>query len=934
MRKRNLLWGLLGLSMVFASCQKQEGPTLAPNASLTVTIPQEAVQTRATGDGSQVTRCVMQVYRNDAPYGEKQVVAVNGSTATFTDLQLVASQTYKFVFWADCGTGSNNLEDNHYNTSDLTNITVNGDYIGNNEEFDAFFKCEELTVTDAFSHEVTLARPFGQLNVKTNDLDAIGEGHDDLKPTHVTVNFSAVPTTFNALTGKSGTPLRRSYTAEVVDNNGHMTLDYIWAEEDQANLADFSMEFLNEGTSITTNDNFHNIPIRRNYQTNVSGNLLTKKGTINVTIDPGFAAGGIESQTIEVASGNLKSTLAGLTTEGIKDYNIVVLDNGVSGEYELPALSEGSSISIQLAGASAPVTFGDADFKGMFEVCNTGSAVDLTIDVPQGDATLGAGNWGAVSAETKPGTFTIAPGANVTKVTVEGGNVNVNKGAEVGEIVRGENNTDEETVVTLFDGAEVTTVGAGITTQEGVTGQIVNKSTGKSYATIRDAVTYASAGDVIEIAEGEYPLKRNASSENSGDMFYLPIDQDGLQLIGKGNAEKIIIYGEEVTANGSWGTQNTVTVFGDNVKISNVTLMPKQVTNKLIEIRGDNFELSDCILTPNTKVTDAEPKNAASVYFAGEAKNGVVKNCKFSYGNIAFDGLMSGTFTVENNTFDHMNEDEGTVYPIFTCSYWGPAKDLNLSTMVVNITNNVFTNVLPLDASNDVPVVRASYGIFNLKGNQFPTTDGIYWKSAPGSGINNSFGAVFVDYNSLVDQYWFKDRSEPMSFAISNDVIEFATAQEPNNNWYSWQGRKAKVNNGVKSSWTVETTLTIPTADRPVRQSVWLNVCNAEGRNADWAIVGYKIAEAGQVGVLETWDSSGEGVWNEVKISDLNLNPGDQAAVKFVFENGTMTQFVNGIQVNQYAIDGVTASQLSEIIYNSYSYGDSYNTTWSYPVVK
>ena len=140
MRKRNLLWGLLGLSMVLASCQKQERAALAPNASLTVTIPQEAVQTRAAGDGSQVNRCILQVYRNGAEYGDQQVVAVNGSTATFTDLQLVASQTYQFVFWADCGDG---LADKHYNTEDLTKITVKGDYVGNNEEFDAFFKCED-----------------------------------------------------------------------------------------------------------------------------------------------------------------------------------------------------------------------------------------------------------------------------------------------------------------------------------------------------------------------------------------------------------------------------------------------------------------------------------------------------------------------------------------------------------------------------------------------------------------------------------------------------------------------------------------------------------------------------------------------------------------------------------------------------------------------
>ena len=53
-------------------------------------------------------------------------------------------------------------------------------------------------------------------------------------------------------------------------------------------LADFSMTFLNGTTEISTNGDFKNIPIRRNYRTNVSGNLLTKQGTINVTIDPEF----------------------------------------------------------------------------------------------------------------------------------------------------------------------------------------------------------------------------------------------------------------------------------------------------------------------------------------------------------------------------------------------------------------------------------------------------------------------------------------------------------------------------------------------------------------------------------------------------------------------------------------------------------------------
>ena len=783
------------------------------------------------------------------------------------------------------------------------------------------FKCEELTVTDAFSHEVTLARPFGQLNVKTNDLDAIGEGHDDLKPTHVTVNFSAVPTTFNALTGETGSPLNLSYTAEVVDNAGHLTLDYIWAEEDQANLADFSMTFLNNSTEITTNDNFHNIPIRRNYQTTVSGNLLTKKGTINVNIEPDFAGDQLEADVYEVSAGNLQTTLSGLSTTDVKAHKIVVTDNLAAITYNLPALPEGASLSIAMVGADGDVTFSGAEFKGMIELTNTSSsAMNVAIEVPQGDATLGAGSWGSIAVTTKPGTFTIASGADVTKVTINGGNVNVNNGAQVDEIAKGSENT-EETVVTLFDGAEVTTVGEGITTQEGVTGQIVNKSTGKSYATIRDAVTYASAGDVIEIAEGSYDLGEPGQKDATGPYgYYLKIDTP---VTLKGLGDVTITTSHEAAQNigGIGSLQNLVTVNADNVTFENLTFVANyngyySGPNKVIEVRGTNATVKNCVFKTNEK---APEDGGSAVYFSQRAQKGLVKGCTTNYATISFDGLMDGEFDILNNTFNY-----GNTNLVFTTPNW-TSNDVTTSTLKVNVENNTFTGVEAYTGENN-PVVRAYYGIINLKGNKFPTDD-IYWKAT-------KFGSIFVDYNSLVDQYWFKDRSEPMSFAISNDVIEFATAQEPNNNWYSWQGRKAKVNNGVKSSWTVETTLTIPTADRPVRQSVWLNVCNAEGRNADWAIVGYKIAEAGQVGVLETWDSSGEGVWNEVKISDLNLNPGDQAAVKFVFENGTMTQFVNGIQVNQYAIDGVTASQLSEIIYNSYSYGDSYNTTWSYPVVK
>ena len=280
--------------MTLTACQKDEGLVSdgATSQTITVTIPQ-GMQTRATaadfGNGAKIDRCLLQIYHSGttpAKYGEQQSATVQKGadgklTATF-NLRLVAQQTYDFVFWADCSTGD------HYNTDDLTNITVKGNYAGNNDEFDAFTGALlDYQVKGVFSENITLRRPFGQLNVKTLDMAAIPD--PTLKPTKVKVAFTAVPTSFNAKKGEIGAATAAvEYTADVLSADGDLTVDYIWAPVEEATLADFSMTFLNGTTEISTNGDFKNIPIRRNYRTNVSGNLLTKQGTFNVTIDPEF----------------------------------------------------------------------------------------------------------------------------------------------------------------------------------------------------------------------------------------------------------------------------------------------------------------------------------------------------------------------------------------------------------------------------------------------------------------------------------------------------------------------------------------------------------------------------------------------------------------------------------------------------------------------
>lgn len=283
----------VGLAMTLTACQKDEGlvSDVATTSSFTVTIPQSGVQTRAVTDafstGTSVNRCILEIYHGDKLY-DRIEKGVSGKTVTFDNLRLVSSQTYDFVFWADCAEGSEgNFTDKVYNTANLKSITEIGPFVGNSDERDAFFAKESFKVTGSFTKPVTLKRPFGLLVVKTNDLNEIKD--EALKPTGYSVAFKGLPTTFNALTGEVSGSADVTYTAgELAKADGTISMDFLWATESEAALSDFTMTFLNNGTAICTNDAFTNIPIRRNYRTNVSGNLLTKKGDITVEIDPNF----------------------------------------------------------------------------------------------------------------------------------------------------------------------------------------------------------------------------------------------------------------------------------------------------------------------------------------------------------------------------------------------------------------------------------------------------------------------------------------------------------------------------------------------------------------------------------------------------------------------------------------------------------------------
>lgn len=307
--------------MLLASCQRDEltGGTPAGEevtVSISAVMPEgdEPVVRSATdpGDGSDVNRCIMSIYLADedlqAPilYAEKVIASVSGKTAVFPDQRLVSGHKYRFVFWADHVADNTSVTgraaDLHYDTQNFPTVSFNDEaaYKSNDDTRDAFFLSEVVTVSGPSTQSFELRRPFGQLNIITNDWGAIPDkAAAQLRPAKVKLTFNDVPNTIDLLTGKvsgaadlTGEAVAVSEIAQDGDAK-HLSFDYILAKEkegEQTILPDFTMDFLADdgNTKVTDTYTFTNIPVQRNYQTNVRGNLLTDRTGVEIEVVPEF----------------------------------------------------------------------------------------------------------------------------------------------------------------------------------------------------------------------------------------------------------------------------------------------------------------------------------------------------------------------------------------------------------------------------------------------------------------------------------------------------------------------------------------------------------------------------------------------------------------------------------------------------------------------
>lgn len=288
---KKLFYISLALSFFFASCSKVEGTDAAEEVvvNLCPEIP-GMMATRAAEDLT-VNKLVCAVFDEDQKIVVSETMAITDPEDIHFSPRLIKGRTYDVVFWA--------MKEGSYNVKNLPEIyRVEGKP---EVDYDAFTATTNIKVDNSVTVPVTLTRPLAQLNIGVTEEDwnavvALGQ-----TPASTSISYVSYDA-FNALTGG----LTRNYgsitrTAPAlgtfdVGSTTYMSLGSFYVFVDgttEKRLSDIEFTIKDgsvNGNVIRSNVEIVNVPIQRNYKTNIVGGLLTGTITYNISL------GGFEDQ--------------------------------------------------------------------------------------------------------------------------------------------------------------------------------------------------------------------------------------------------------------------------------------------------------------------------------------------------------------------------------------------------------------------------------------------------------------------------------------------------------------------------------------------------------------------------------------------------------------------------------------------------------------
>ena len=293
--------------------------------TFTVQLPGDDAASRAIADGVEVgkgnmaDKLIWALYESTKT-DEDPVMTGLGEEKGYTNghkyfeakIDMVKGLEYKVLFLAYNKT---NPAFDVAEGDDLKSLTLKNTLKANQESYDAFTACHTHVVKNGeVVTEVTLTRPFAQVNAATTEADLTRSKNLKAVVTKSELVIKQVPTQFNVLTGETSVLKDLTFIPEAiltkvpaVDEGEHpnedievenadykyLTLAYVLAgekatSEKSMHNATFNFYRGDNGDDLVRNINIINLPIQRNWRTNVIGDLLTETEGFKIVIDERF----------------------------------------------------------------------------------------------------------------------------------------------------------------------------------------------------------------------------------------------------------------------------------------------------------------------------------------------------------------------------------------------------------------------------------------------------------------------------------------------------------------------------------------------------------------------------------------------------------------------------------------------------------------------
>ncbi len=454
MKKLSLL--MLSALVAFASCTKDVDTDSAASqevaVSFTVQVPEVATRSAFDDDPTlKSMRLFVMISKNDVIVDtwSDEDWSLSNETPTFN---LMTGVKYQVSAWADFG---GDYYDVISAIGEEPSIKIAGtdSTIEMTSAYDAYFSTAEISFTTGTTVQaLELSRPFSVVKITATDYYAAAMKNIDLQPTLTTYSMT-VPTTLDLLTGEVSDSKELSFTNDITDNgedagSAEVAYTYILTSDESSLLTDFTQYYTKDDTDVAEYE-FTSIPVQRNYITNITGNILTKNGDINISVDQKWEGTFTETGDVIVQGICLDELKSGsnstytITAEDVASYTDTPItlilqfinggnDSTVTIEFESDEVAAMvGDLYVDLAQAEETVcvivdeesfagTIYLGDYYDIDEVTNLGT---IDVNIPNGSLVIESGiTVESVKVITASSTFILSEGATINgDLVVEGG---------------------------------------------------------------------------------------------------------------------------------------------------------------------------------------------------------------------------------------------------------------------------------------------------------------------------------------------------------------------------------------------------------------------------------------------------------------------------------------------------------------------------------